>query len=114
MTSAGCPDRQTLAALAAGLLSGETLDAVAGHLDACPACLALAQAAPADTEPIVDALCRPEPADPYAREAGCERAVVRLQALAEAGVTCDPPTVLGTESSSDAPADRATNVGRYR
>ncbi len=113
MSPAGCPDRQTLAALAAGRLSGANLNAVAEHLDACPACLALAQATPADTEPIVGALCRPEPADPYVREAGCEHAVVRLRALAEAGMTCDPSTVLGTEPLRSAPTE-ADGCGRYR
>src|SRR3954471_16221943 len=93
MSPAGCPDRETLAALAAGLLSGEALDAVAAHLDACTACLALAQSAPQDTEPFVHALCRLGPTDPYVREAGCDLAVARLRALAEAGVVCDTSKV---------------------
>src|SRR5215468_25478 len=80
MTPAGCPDRETLAALAAGLLSGETLAAVAAHLDGCPACLAVAQSANTDTDPLVAALCQPDPADPYAREEGCDRAQARLLA----------------------------------
>lgn len=112
MTPAGCPDRPTLAALAAGRLSGESLNAVAEHLDICPACLALVQAVPTDTEPIVDALCRPEPADPYVREAGCERAVDRLRALGEVGGTNDPSTILGAEPMTSATAEPA-NAGRY-
>jgi serine/threonine-protein kinase len=59
MASSGCPDRGLLAALGAGLLSGEALDSVAGHLDACPKCLALAQELGQDTDPLVSALCRP-------------------------------------------------------
>src|SRR5437763_14923455 len=94
MSFAGCPDPETLAALAAGQLSGEILAAVAAHLDGCPACLALAQAASLDTDPLVAALCRPDPADPYAREAGCDRVVARLRALAETGAASDRPTVL--------------------
>ena len=64
MAPADCPDRETLAALAAGRLSGEALAAVAAHLDGCPACLAVAQSADTDTDPLVAALCRPDPADP--------------------------------------------------
>src|SRR5215470_1464341 len=94
MAPAGCPDRETLAALSAGRLSGEALAAAAAHLDGCPACLALAQAATMDTDPLVAALCRPDPADPYAREAGCDRAVARLRALAETGLASDRSTVL--------------------
>src|SRR5262245_15300889 len=98
MAPAGCPDRATLAALAAGRLSGDALAAAAAHLDACPACLALAQTASLNTDPLVGALCRPGPADPYAREAGCDRAVARLRALAEAG----PATVATTVGAGTA------------
>src|SRR5437870_1033276 len=112
MRPAGCPDRETLAALAAGLLSGEALDAVAGHLDTCPACLALAQATPRDTEPLVHALCRPGPADPYVREPGCDEAVARLRAFAEAGATCD---ALPFDAPGEGPEPGATaGGGRYR
>jgi serine/threonine-protein kinase len=112
MASAGCPDRETLAALAAGRLSGEHLAAVAAHLDGCPACLALAQAARTDTDPLVAALCRPDPADPYAREAGCDRAVARLWSLAETGVGSELPTVI---APSPGPLPAAPDgVGRYR
>jgi serine/threonine-protein kinase len=115
MAPAGCPDRETLAALAAGLLSGDALDAVAAHLDACPACLALAQAACPETDPLVAALCRPGPADPYAREAGCDEAVARLRGLADSGVAADT-TVVG---QGDGPGSGATGGpeaggGRYR
>src|SRR5262245_64708069 len=94
MAPDGCPDRETLAALTVGLLSGEALAAVAAHLDGCPACLALAQAATMDTDPLVAALCRPDPANPYAREAGCDRAEARLRAPTEYGAASDLPTVM--------------------
>src|SRR5438552_18571126 len=93
MMPAGCPDRETLAALVAGRLAGEALDALAAHLDACPACLARTQAADQATDPLVGALCRPDPNDPYAREAGCDQAMARLRALAEAGAATDTPAV---------------------
>src|SRR6516165_1375285 len=94
MTRTGCPDRETLAALAAGLLSGEALAAVAAHLDGCPACLAVAQSANTDTDPLVAALCQPDPADPYAREEGCDRAQARLLATYRDGVAPDLPTLI--------------------
>jgi eukaryotic-like serine/threonine-protein kinase len=100
MAPASCPDREALAAFLAGLLPGEAIDAVAAHLDACPACMAVAQAAGPDTDPLVAALCRPDPADPHPREAGCDQAVARLRALAEAGVARDTPTVLETGSGT--------------
>src|SRR5262245_48472341 len=90
MAPADCPDRETLAALAAGRLSGETLAAVAAHLDGCPACLAVAQSANTATDPLVAALCQPDPADPYAREEGCNRA--RLLATDRDDVAPDLPT----------------------
>src|SRR5947208_12495567 len=94
MAPAGCPDRATLAALAAGLLSGDALAAVAAHLDGCPSCLTRIQAAALDTDPLVAAICRPGPADPHAREAGCDQAVARVRALAAAGVATETPTVI--------------------
>src|SRR5262245_42358102 len=116
MASAGCPDRETLAALAVGRLSGEALAAVAAHLDGCPACLALAQAATMDTDPLVAALCRPDPANPYAREAGRDRAEARLRATAEFGAASDLPTALapGARPLPGAPAGPAAGVMRYR
>src|SRR5262245_59483076 len=94
MSPAGCPDPETLAALADGRLSGEALAAVAAHLDDCPACLALAQAATMDTDPLIAALCRPDPANPYAREAGCDRAEARLRAPTEFGAASGLSTVM--------------------
>ena len=94
MAPADCPDRETLAALAAGLLSGEALAAVAAHLDGCPACLAVAQSANTDTDPLVAALCQPDPADPYAREEGCDRARARLLATDRDDVASDLPTLI--------------------
>src|SRR5262245_19973794 len=82
MARAGCPGRDILAAFLAGRLSGEAIDSVARHLDACPACQALAQAASPDADPLVAALCRPGPAGSYHREAGCDRALARLRARA--------------------------------
>ena len=93
MAPDGCPDRETLAALAVGRLSGEALAAVAAHLDGCPACLALAQAATMDTDPLVAALCRPDPANPYAREAGCDRAEARRPADVAAALGLTPGAV---------------------
>src|SRR5262245_43046068 len=113
MASAGCPDHDALAAFVAGRLSGEAIDAVARHLDACPACRALAMAASPDTDPLVGALCKPAPADPYAREAGCDRALARLRALADAGVGFDAPTVM-EPGAGPLPGGPAAGGGRYR
>src|SRR5262245_2451609 len=112
MSPAGCPDPETLAALADGRLSGEALAAVAAHLDECPACLALAQAATMDTDPVVAALCRPDPANPYAREAGCGQAEARLRTPPEFGADSELPTVMaaGPGSLPGTPA----GVMRYR
>ena len=105
-----------MAALADGRLSGEALAAVAAHLDGCPACLALAQAATMDTDPLVAALCRPDPANPYAREAGCDRAEARLRAPAEFGAASELPTVMaaGPRPLPVPPAGPAAGVMRYR
>jgi hypothetical protein len=108
MASAGCPDSATLGALAAGQLSGDALAAVAAHLDDCPSCLARAQAAGSDTDPLVAAFCRPGPADPHAQEAGCAEAMARLQALAE------KPTVLATSTELHSAYATAPTSGRYR
>ena len=116
MSPTGCPDPETLAALADGRLSGEALAAVAAHLDGCPACLAVAQAATMDTDPLVAALCRPDPANPYACEAGCDRAEARLRAPTEFGAASDLPTVMapGPRPLPGAPAGSADGVGRYQ
>src|SRR5262249_24711689 len=116
MAPAGCPDRETLAALAVGRLSGEALAAVAAHLDGCPACLAVAQAATMNTDPLVAALCRPDPPNPYAREAGWDRAEARLRAPTEFGAASDRPTVMasGPRPLPGAPAGLAAGVMRYQ
>src|SRR5262249_37345776 len=116
MAPAGCPDRETLAALTVGRLSGEALAAVAAHLDGCPACLALAQAATMDTDPLVAALCRPDPANPYARAGGRAGAGARLRGTAEFGAASDLPTVMapGPRPLPGAPAGPAAGVMRYR
>src|SRR5262245_36237740 len=116
MAPAGCPDREALAAFLAGRLSGEAIDAVAAHLDACPACLALVQAAGPDTDSLIAALCRPDPADPHAREAGCDQAVGRLRALAEGGAAFGTPTALapGPGPLPGAAGGPADGGGRYR
>src|SRR5262249_46341851 len=116
MRPAGCPDRETLAALAAGRLSGETLSGVAAHLDGCPACLAAAQAENTETDPLVAALCRGDPADPYAREGGCRLAHAWPPTSDQDDWACDPPTLippghLPPPGASTGPADC---VGRYR
>jgi serine/threonine-protein kinase len=79
-----------LAALAAGLLTDDALAAVAAHLDGCPACLAQAQAARQDTDPLAAVFCQPGPLDTFVQEAGFERAVARVQALAGDGATTEP------------------------
>ena len=43
MSTSDCPSREELAGLAGGLLSGDALERVAAHVDACPTCLAAAQ-----------------------------------------------------------------------
>jgi tetratricopeptide (TPR) repeat protein/tRNA A-37 threonylcarbamoyl transferase component Bud32 len=43
VTASDCPSPEELAGLVEGLLSGDALERVAAHVDACPACLAAAQ-----------------------------------------------------------------------
>ena len=93
MRPTGCPEQKTLAALDAGLLSGDELAAVAAHLDRCPSCLAKAQAAALATDPLVAALCRPGPADTYVQEACCDQAMAQIRALA-ADVATEAPNIL--------------------
>src|SRR5262249_33071905 len=116
MSPAGCPDRETLAALADGRLSGEALAAVAAHLDDCPACLALAQAATMDTDPLVAALCQPDPANPYVREAGFDRAEAPWRAPTEFGAESELPTVMaaGHGPLPGPSAGASAGVMRYR
>jgi serine/threonine protein kinase len=69
-----------------------------------------------DTDPLVAALCGPDPANPYAREAGRDRAEARLRATAEFGAASDLPTVVapGPPPLPGAPAGPAASVMRYR
>jgi tetratricopeptide (TPR) repeat protein len=113
MTPGGCPDSETLAALAAGLLSGDALAAVAGHLDNCSSCLARAQAAGPATDPLVAAFRQAGPAAPHAHEAGCDEAVARVRALAEAGISTVTPSLLASGSAPDS-AGPAAGGRRYR
>jgi eukaryotic-like serine/threonine-protein kinase len=116
MAPGGCPTRETLAALAAGRLSGDALAAVAAHLDSCPSCLARAQAARQDTDPLVAAFCRPGLLDTYVQEAGYEQAVARVRALAAGGADAETATVLalGPGAVQGGPGGSAPAGGRYR
>src|SRR5262245_34320890 len=130
MAPADCPDRETLAALAAGLLSGEALAAAAAHLDGCPACLAVPPSAHTETDPLVAALCQPDPADPHAREEGCDRAQARLMATYRNDLAPDFPTLIalghrppgppevtaGSAPGGDSPGESVGTLvaGRYK
>jgi tetratricopeptide (TPR) repeat protein/tRNA A-37 threonylcarbamoyl transferase component Bud32 len=56
MQKAGCPGKETLAALVAGRLEDTLLQEVAAHLDRCPACRAEAGQLDAGSEPMLAAL----------------------------------------------------------
>ncbi len=73
-----CPAREQLAAFAAGDLSGADLEEVAGHVDACPDCLALVQAVSPGDDPLLAALRRPDLGDPNLAEPGWAQAVARF------------------------------------
>src|SRR5262245_60878851 len=85
MGSPACPDREMLAALAAGNLSGATLEAVAAHIDSCPDCLAFVQGLQPTTDPLLGPLGQPGPADPFLQEPGCAEAVARFEQIPPAG-----------------------------
>ena len=80
---------------------------MAAHLDDCPACLAVAQSADTDTDPLVAALCRPDPADPYAREEGCDRAQARLLATDRDDLAPDFPTLIALGPRPPGPPEAA-------
>jgi tetratricopeptide (TPR) repeat protein/serine/threonine protein kinase len=107
MTATPCPTREELAALLAGRLSGDSLAAVAGHLDSCPQCQSLAASLEAGSDPLLSALRRLPTGDAFLAEPQCQEAVARFQkvpAPAPGSTTHDPatppPVEAGAPSSS--------------
>src|SRR5262249_30062798 len=104
-----CPARETLAAFAAGNLSGAPLEAVARHVDACADCRALVQAVTPRTDPLLAALRRDDPADPLLGGPGWARAVARFREVpppAEAA-----PSTWDQDVSPQGPAPSPAGAG---
>jgi tetratricopeptide (TPR) repeat protein/tRNA A-37 threonylcarbamoyl transferase component Bud32 len=76
-----CPTREDLAALLAGQLSGDALEAVASHLDQCPRCQARAADFDAGPDPLLSGLRHPPAENPFIAEPQCQEAVARFQEM---------------------------------
>jgi tetratricopeptide (TPR) repeat protein/tRNA A-37 threonylcarbamoyl transferase component Bud32 len=112
MGSTPCPAAEALAAFVAGSLSGVDLEAVAAHVDGCADCLARVQQLDPGFDPLLAAIGRADPADPFAQEPECAQGLARLQALPGPGTPDDTP------HSAGAPAGPGpgvpAGVQRYR
>ena len=71
MLVATCPSREELLDYAVGKLSDEAAEALAGHLDTCPACEAQLAALPDADDSLVARLREPATSDPYLDESEC-------------------------------------------
>jgi tetratricopeptide (TPR) repeat protein/tRNA A-37 threonylcarbamoyl transferase component Bud32 len=100
MGSTPCPAPENLAAFVAGSLSGVTLESVAAHVDGCTDCLARVQQLDPGFDPLLAAIGRADPADPFAQEPECAEGLARLQALPGPGTQDDTPRSTGGEGVS--------------
>jgi serine/threonine protein kinase len=97
-----CPPVEDLAALLAGTLPAEALEAVAAHLEVCTRCSATLEALPPDTDPLVAGLRTPLPANLPDDPEGSQAA-----ALVEALGARLPAPVPDTTTSTPAPGGTA-------
>ena len=81
-----CPDAEVLRGSGAGLLPPPAVEALVGHLEKCPQCLARVQAIPV-ADALVVALSRasPQPEGPDSEVVGC--LIARLKTLSAAPTT---------------------------
>src|SRR5262245_463243 len=98
-----CPTRERLAALVVGDLSGVDLEAVAGHVDACPHCRALLQTVHSAPDPLLDALRRADRAGPCPAETGLAQAVARFQEVPPPGESARSTPERGPLSGGPSP-----------
>ena len=96
MLTLTCPTSQQLSDFEAGKLSLEELNVVAVHLEACPACQTVLEGMDAQDDTLMSELKQAQGEDEYAGEAGCQRAVAKVEAvfnlpdLAEETVVIEP------------------------
>jgi TolB-like protein len=98
----GCPAPEELAAFRLGKLPPENVEALAEHLEHCPACQGHLEAQEPDRDPLLEGLRQPLDAEPFSDEPGCDFALARVLSLGEPG--------------ADTPAEPAqpARVGHYQ
>ena len=80
-----CPDPEQLLAFSLGKLPEEACDAIAAHLDQCPACENTVSGMDRMTDPLVSHLCAPAAQSKYIDEPQCQEALRRVKAMAADG-----------------------------
>ena len=81
----GCPAPEELAAFRLGKLPPENVEALAEHLEHCPACQGHLEAQEPDCDSLLEGLRQPLDPEPFSDEPGCDFALARVLSLGDAG-----------------------------
>ncbi len=88
--SSPCPEPEQLRAFVLGKLPEEASDAIAAHLDHCPACESTISGMDRMNDTLVSQLCVPAAQSKYIEEPQCREALQRVKAMAGAAVAPEP------------------------
>ena len=108
---ASCPSRDQLSGYTLGLLSEDTAEQIADHVEHCPACNETVVALETQPDTVIAILRQTAPADPLSDETACQQAIAIIQAY------CRDPTRPGrrfeptAESESEASDPRLSPAG---
>ncbi len=106
MSATGCPDQSELKDYAVGKLPDGASEAVAIHLESCPACRAELGTLSDPDDTLIGLLRRPVAPDPYLDELECRQAIARAKGvLNQSGAT--------GEASPDTSASFPEQLGEY-
>jgi len=114
-----CPDRQELVAYVAGRLTEETTEALADHIDACPACQSVMATLDEADDTLVVRLRRAPTINEYEQDPAYRMAAIQAKALVPAaGPTADnvpdgPPSPESSPAGIDSIGDLGT-LGEYQ
>jgi serine/threonine protein kinase/dipeptidyl aminopeptidase/acylaminoacyl peptidase len=86
-----CPPRPELAAYSLGNLPPQEIESIADHIDACETCQSALATLSDASDTLVDQLRQPPPADEYAQEESCRRAIARVGAFVPSPAVADTP-----------------------
>src|SRR6516225_7327559 len=81
-----CPGQDLLSGYVWGLLSEGEFEEIAEHVEQCVSCESAVLTLEGAPDTVISALRKPAPADPVMAEGACQRAVEKIQALADSVV----------------------------